>query len=197
MSSNCGTVKLLNTKVYPFNNSETTVRLTAPAESTDYIVSCEVLDAEGEWGDVIVSGKARNGFKIAFTGSARWAEIRWTAETRLTATVEKSRERHIEFCRNGNIISFDGGTLIIDLEKEQRGGETVVDISLDRDGVAVVGVSDWYAAQIRIPPRKFEVRENGITDAMGFRQIEKRRLPLNTEEVTLTLWAMEEKNGTL
>ena len=111
--------------------------------------------------------------------------------------IEKNHGRYIDFYMEGSRISFDGGKLIIDLEKEQRGGETVVDISLDRDGAAVVGVSDWYTAQIRIPPRKFEVRENGITDAMGFRQIEKGRLPLNTEEVTLTLWAMEEKNGTL
>lgn len=106
--------------------------------------------------------------------------------------IEKTKGRYIDFCVEGSCICFDGGKLIFDLEKEQRGGETVVDISLDRGGRVVASVSDWYAAQIRIPPRKFEIRENGITDAMGFRQIEKRRLPLNTEDVTLTLWAMEE-----
>lgn len=111
--------------------------------------------------------------------------------------IKKSQGRYIEFSAEGSKLSFDSGILTVDLEKEQKGGETVVDISLDKNGKAVIGVSDWYAAQIRIPPRKFEVRENGITDAMGFRQIEKRRLPLSTEEVTLILWGMEEKNGTL
>ena len=80
MSCNRGTVKLINTKAYPFNNSEDTVCLLEPASGTDYRVDCEVLDSDGEYGDITVSGKARNGFKIAFTGSARWAEIRWTAE---------------------------------------------------------------------------------------------------------------------
>lgn len=80
MNSNCGTVKLINTKAYPFNNSEDTVCLTEPVDDTDYRVACEVLNTDGECGDIVVSGKARNGFKIAFTGSACWAEICWTVE---------------------------------------------------------------------------------------------------------------------
>lgn len=75
-----GIASLKNTKQYPFNNSLTTVALPVPAADTAYTVLCEALQTEGELGDITVSGKARNGFQLAFTGSAKAAAIRWTVE---------------------------------------------------------------------------------------------------------------------
>jgi hypothetical protein len=73
-----GTAILTNTKQYPFNNSAQTVALEASQAHTDYTVFTEVLSSVGgEVGDIIVSGKAVNGFKLAFTGSAAQAEIRY------------------------------------------------------------------------------------------------------------------------
>jgi len=80
MENNFGIVNLRNTKKYPFNDSETTVALNNAFSDTDYRVYTEVVSCVGEVGDVVVSGKARNGFKIAYTGSAAKAEIRWIAE---------------------------------------------------------------------------------------------------------------------
>jgi hypothetical protein len=70
-----GTITLVNTKDYPFNDSVRTVALKTSRNSRDYLVQTEVVSAAGEVGDVIVSGKAVNGFKIAFTGSAKQAVI--------------------------------------------------------------------------------------------------------------------------
>ena len=72
-----GAVTLTNTKRYPFNNSAQTVALRFAQKDADYFVLTEVAAADGEAGDVRVYDKAVNGFRIAFTGSAKSAEIRY------------------------------------------------------------------------------------------------------------------------
>jgi len=72
-----GVVRLENTAEYPFNNSARTVALAKRRAGTDYIVLTELLASDGAVGDIRVTGKAVNGFQIAFTGSATYAEIRY------------------------------------------------------------------------------------------------------------------------
>jgi hypothetical protein len=72
-----GLVALSNNKQYPFNDSRQTVALTSYRANQEYIVLTEVVSTTGEVGDIIISDKAVNGFKIAFTGSARQAVIRF------------------------------------------------------------------------------------------------------------------------
>jgi len=72
-----GTVTLTNTKEYPFNNSVQTVALEKPLKNREYTVLTEVFGTDGDAGDIIVSDKAVNGFKIAFTGAARQAVVRY------------------------------------------------------------------------------------------------------------------------
>jgi len=66
-----GTVQLTNTSTYPFNNSKKSVALKNRRESSDYIVLVNVLDSKGNYGEIVVSDKLNNGFKIASTGSAK------------------------------------------------------------------------------------------------------------------------------
>ncbi len=80
MSCLNGTVLLINTKDYPFNNSKTTVALPSPLTSVEYIVTTCVVFSSGEVGEITVSDKTRNGFKIAYSGSASKAEIFWSIE---------------------------------------------------------------------------------------------------------------------
>jgi hypothetical protein len=70
-----GAVVLTNTKLYPFNDSLTTVALTASQDGCGYAVLTEVTESAGEVGDIVVFGKAQNGFKLAFTGSASRAVV--------------------------------------------------------------------------------------------------------------------------
>jgi hypothetical protein len=72
-----GTITLTNTKPWPFNDSVQTAVLEAEWGNRDYLVQTEVVSAEGEVGDIVISGKAVNGFKIAFTGSGTQAVIRY------------------------------------------------------------------------------------------------------------------------
>ncbi|MDD3175793.1 MAG: hypothetical protein PHU51_04930 [Candidatus Nanoarchaeia archaeon] len=64
-------VTLNNTSpIKVFNNSQITVALTAARKTLNYDVSWEVVSSTGNVGDVVVSDKQLNGFKIAYDGSA-------------------------------------------------------------------------------------------------------------------------------
>ncbi len=65
-------ITLKNTASYPFNSSAdspVTVAMKTNRKSLFYSVEAEVLTHTGEVGEIIISDKALNGFKIAFTGS--------------------------------------------------------------------------------------------------------------------------------
>lgn len=64
------TVTLTNSLKFPFNNSVQTINLTTPRKTLNYDVSWEVTSASGNVGDITVSDKQLNGFKIAYDGSA-------------------------------------------------------------------------------------------------------------------------------
>ena len=69
---------LTNTKSYPFNNSQQTVSLPNIRATTDYTVDAEILEHAGEVGDIIISDKLLNGFKVRYDGSATSATIKLT-----------------------------------------------------------------------------------------------------------------------
>lgn len=70
-STENGTVTLTNSKEYPFNNSKTTVAITATRENLYYDVETEVTAYSGGLpGNIVISDKQLNGFKIEFDGSA-------------------------------------------------------------------------------------------------------------------------------
>jgi len=71
-----GSVTLTNTMQFPFNNSIVTVPLTITRDNLNYIV--EVIKVEptgGPAGDVEISERQVNGFKMAFTGSASSVKV--------------------------------------------------------------------------------------------------------------------------
>ncbi|MBO5863425.1 MAG: hypothetical protein J6Q59_04070 [Paludibacteraceae bacterium] len=65
------TAELTNTESYPFNNSEKTIPLSVQRLNTSYTVHVSVLESDGNVGDVTVSDKLINGFKIKYDGSAK------------------------------------------------------------------------------------------------------------------------------
>lgn len=74
-----GTIMLTNTRQYPLNDSARLVLLARERQDAAYPVMAEVLRSDGEAGEVRVTDKAVNGFRIAYTGSAAAAELRWWA----------------------------------------------------------------------------------------------------------------------
>lgn len=72
-----GQLTLTNTTGYPFNSSAKSVALKIPREGSDYIVLGEVVSSVGNVGEIVVTDKLTNGFKIGYTGSATSAVIKF------------------------------------------------------------------------------------------------------------------------
>lgn len=70
------TITLENSESFPFNNSVETVALNTARNFTDYTVEAEVLEHDGNVGDVKIFGRLLNGFKVAYDGSAKNATIK-------------------------------------------------------------------------------------------------------------------------
>lgn len=71
------TVTLTNTQEYPFNNSVQTVSLAQTRNHLDYTVAAEVAEYSGGFpGEIEISAKLLNGFKVAFTGSAKSVTVK-------------------------------------------------------------------------------------------------------------------------
>lgn len=71
-----GVVTLTNSQAFPFNNSIVTVPLTVTRDNLNYVV--EVIKIEptgGPSGDIDVTERQTNGFKMAFTGSASSVKV--------------------------------------------------------------------------------------------------------------------------
>lgn len=65
------TFTLTNSVGYPFNNSVQTVSMTPVRKNKNYLVEYSITTKNGNVGEVEISDKQLNGFKVAFTGSAK------------------------------------------------------------------------------------------------------------------------------
>ena len=72
-----GQVTLTNTRAYPFNNSKITIALQKARDTLNYTVQTEIISANGFPGDIKISDKQLNGFKIEFTGSATSVTVKY------------------------------------------------------------------------------------------------------------------------
>lgn len=70
-----GTVNLTNTQQFPFNDSKKTVALTNVRDNLNYIVVVVSKTGSGNIGEIEISDRQVNGFKIEFTGSAASATV--------------------------------------------------------------------------------------------------------------------------
>ena len=65
------TVTLSNSLLYPFNNSKQTIPLTTTRNDKGYTVLVEVVSSEGGGvGEISISDKLLNGFKVEYSGAA-------------------------------------------------------------------------------------------------------------------------------
>lgn len=73
-----GEIVLTNTADFPFNNSVKSVSLVTHRENGEYIVIPVATAPTGNIGDIVVSDRLTNGFKLAFTGSAPSVTVKYT-----------------------------------------------------------------------------------------------------------------------
>ena len=72
-----GTKTLTNTKNFPFNDSKASVALTNTRENKNYVVVIVEATGSGNIGEIEVSDRLTNGFKLAFTGSAKSVTVKY------------------------------------------------------------------------------------------------------------------------
>lgn len=71
-----GEVTLTNSLSFPFNNSKASVALTNTRDNLNYVVEIvKVEETGGPAGEIIVSERLVNGFKVEFTGSATSVKV--------------------------------------------------------------------------------------------------------------------------
>ncbi len=72
---------LTNSKEYPFNNSKKTLALKTPRGNLDYTVFVESSTEDaGGIGEIKITDKQLNGFKIEFTGAAKEVSVKCTVQ---------------------------------------------------------------------------------------------------------------------
>ena len=71
------TATLTNTKDYPFNNSKQTLALATSRGTLDYTVTVEAnTEDTGGIGEIKVTDKQLNGFKVEYTGTAKSVSVK-------------------------------------------------------------------------------------------------------------------------
>lgn len=84
-STETGTVTLTNSKDYPFNDSKTTISIIKTRQNLFYDVEATVTAYSGGLpGEIIISDKQLNGFKIEFDGSAKSVTVAYKIKEGMT-----------------------------------------------------------------------------------------------------------------
>lgn len=73
-----GVVTLTNTEEFPFNNSAVSVALTNERDNLNYLVEIVKVEPVGNPGEIEVTDRQVNGFKIGFTGSASSVKVTYS-----------------------------------------------------------------------------------------------------------------------
>ena len=74
---NSGTKALSNSQEFPFNNSKQSIALSNALDNTNYDVIIKSITANGNPGEIVISERLVNGFKMAYTGSATSVTVEW------------------------------------------------------------------------------------------------------------------------
>lgn len=71
------TVTRTNSEQYPFNNSAVSVSLVNVRDNINYVVEIISVVSDGCYGEIEITDRQTNGFKIGYTGSAASATIKF------------------------------------------------------------------------------------------------------------------------
>ncbi|OQP06857.1 hypothetical protein B1690_05975 [Geobacillus sp. 46C-IIa] len=93
--------------------------------------------------------------------------------------------RKVNFTIDEDVLSI--GNLSINLQERQRDVQHVIDISLDGAYATLQeGVGAWYVATIIIPPKEYQLVEDGDSE------MNMVSMPLDLSKVEIRLWSLPE-----
>lgn len=111
--------------------------------------------------------------------------------------IEMNEGTKIDYQLTKTKLDFADGALRIDLARYQRDEVVVKDIMVDNEGCLTTGNGRYYAAQVEIPAIEYNetATMETVTDENGEETerevINKERLPLDTDKVTLRLFSID------
>lgn len=94
--------------------------------------------------------------------------------------VNKNEGAKIPYVVEGNKITFRD-ELTLDLSKYERDYQVNLDICNNKDNILIIGLSDYYVAQLEIPEKKY-------TEVIQEEETIRVAEPFNMDNVTLVLW---------
>ena len=112
--------------------------------------------------------------------------------------IELNEGRKIEYELRGTKLDFADGTLTMNLAKYQRDYPVTKTITGDAEGNLLIDGSDsrFYVAEVEIPAieeGETEAAEDTTAEDTAHKtHIERKAKPLNTDDVTLRLWSIED-----
>ena len=120
--------------------------------------------------------------------------------------IELNEGRKVEHELRGTKLDFADGTLTMNLAKYQRDYPVTKTITGDAEGNLLIDGSEsrFYVAEVEIPAIEYEdVEVEGdaekteeettpAEDTAPKTHIERKAKPLNTDDVTLRLWSIED-----
>lgn len=105
--------------------------------------------------------------------------------------VEKTEGQKIPYELMGDLLMLDS-QLYFNLPVYQRDHDVHLDVSRNEYGMLVNGLSRAYVAEIDIAARAYDEVDTGNTDEEGNPIIEKVARAFSLDQVTLTLWGVNE-----
>ncbi len=95
--------------------------------------------------------------------------------------INKNEGSKVNYNVNGNKITFKD-ELTLDLSKYEKDYQVNLDVCNNKDNILIIGLSDYYVAQLEIPERKY-------TEVIQEEETIRVPQPFNMDDVTLILWA--------
>ena len=105
--------------------------------------------------------------------------------------LHKNDGTYVDYSLSGAILSLRGGQLTLDLAELERDYTVYIDISEDAAGRLTLGVAHRYVAQLELPAHRSVVEKTGVADDFGFPVLRRVYMPINTDDVALTLWGVK------
>lgn len=96
--------------------------------------------------------------------------------------IEKNEGAKVPYSVDGNKITIRD-EMTLDVSKYERDYPVNLDICNNKDGILIVGLSDYYVAQLEIPERQYTEETVGEDVTMV-------PVPFDMDNVTLVLWAL-------
>jgi len=112
--------------------------------------------------------------------------------------VTKTEGEYIPYSLTGNALTLNE-ELTLALDKYERDDPAHYDVCFDKFGCLVFGglpgVAERYAAQIDIPARQYTEVDSGAVDDDGNEIYTPAPVPFDPDNVTVTLWGLEENDN--